>query len=114
MCGFAPNYKAYNAWIPSHHKFVVSQDVIVYKKLPEHDDDPVVTSAPSVGVIALENITLSKGTNDIPAPASTAMPNSLPTEQNEPNEPTEPHTTESLPILVLTPPSPPSQPHRSE
>ena len=114
LCGFAPNYKAYNAWIPSHHKFVVSQDVIVYKKLPEHDDDPVVTSAPSVGVIALENITLSKGTNGIPAPASTAMPNSLPTEQNEPNEPTEPHTTESLPILVLTPPSPPSQPHRSE
>ena len=86
----------------------------MYEKLPEHDNDPVFTSAPSEGVIALENVTLSKGTNDILAPASTAMPNSLLTEQNKPNEPNEPHTTESLPIPVLTPPSPPSQPHRSE
>ena len=86
----------------------------MYKKLPKHDDNLVVTSAPSKGVIAPENVTLSKGTNDIPAPASTAMPNSLLTVQNKPNEPTEPHTTESLPIPVLTPPSPPSQPHRSE
>ena len=74
----------------------------MYEKLPEHDDDPVVTSAPSKGVIAPENVNSSKGTNDIPAPTSTATPNSPPTEQNEPNEPTEPHTTESPPIPLLT------------
>ena len=50
FCGFTPKSKAYKIWIPSHHKFVTSRDVIVYEKLPEHEDEPIATSAPSEGV----------------------------------------------------------------
>ena len=43
FCGFVSRYKAYKVWISSCHKFVTSQDVIVYEKLLE--SDPLVTSA---------------------------------------------------------------------
>ena len=49
FCGFVHRYKAYKVWIPSCHKFVTSQDVIVYEKLLE--SDPLVTSAFDDGVL---------------------------------------------------------------
>ena len=64
FCGFVDQYKAYNIWIPSHHKFVMSRDVIVYKKLPEHKIVPIITSASGEGVILSESAT-SKANNQI-------------------------------------------------
>ena len=50
FCGFTPKSKAYKIWVPSRHKFITSRDVIVYEKLPEHEDEPIITIAPSEGV----------------------------------------------------------------
>ena len=66
FCSFAPKPKAYKIWIPSCHKFVTSRDVIVYEKLPEHEDEPIVTSAPSEGV------SQDQGTSSIGATEPTA------------------------------------------
>ena len=66
FCGFAPKSKAYKIWIPSRHKFVTSRDVIVYEKLPEHEDEPIATSAPSEGV------SQDQGTSSVGATEPTA------------------------------------------
>ena len=39
FCGLEHQSKAYKVWIPNKHKFVASRDVIVYEKVPMHDDD---------------------------------------------------------------------------
>ena len=57
FCGFADQHKAYNIWIPSRHKFTTSRDVIVYEKLPEHEIEPIITSASSEGVTQSESTT---------------------------------------------------------
>jgi hypothetical protein len=62
FCGFADQHKACSIWIPSRHKFTTSQDVIVYEKLPEHEIEPIITSASSEGVIQSESTT-SKADN---------------------------------------------------
>ena len=76
FCGFTPKSKAYKIWVPSRHKFITSRDVIVYEKLPEHKDKPIITIAPSKGVSQDQNA-LSKGstepTNDISASNSKAI-----------------------------------------
>ena len=66
FCGFTPKSKVYKIWIPSHHKFVTSRDVIVYEKLPEHEDEPIATSTPSEGV------SQDQGTSSIGATEPTA------------------------------------------
>ena len=63
FCSFAPKSKAYKIWIPSHHKFITSRDVIVYEKLPEHEDEPIATSTPSEGV-SQDQGTLSVGATE--------------------------------------------------
>ena len=52
LCGFEQASKAYKVWIPSKHKFVTSQDVIVYEKTynQSDDDSAPLPTAPSKGV----------------------------------------------------------------
>ena len=66
FCGFTPKSKAYKIWIPSRHKFITSRDVIIYEKLPEHEDEPIATSAPSEGV------SQDQGTSSVGATEPTA------------------------------------------
>lgn len=70
LCGFADQSKAYKVWIPSRHKFMTSRDVIVYEKLPEHENDPIITSASSEGVI-MDKSASSEGSVKAPAVAET-------------------------------------------
>ena len=76
FCSFALKSKAYKIWVPSHHKFITSRDVIVYEKLPEHEDELIITITPSEGVSQDQNA-LSKGstepTNNISASNSKAI-----------------------------------------
>ena len=63
LCGFERGSKAYKVWIPSKHKFIVSQDVIVYEKVFSHTTDSDNIASP--------NTTLSEGVPS--APLSTAQ-----------------------------------------
>ena len=104
FCGFAPKSKAYKIWVPSHHKFITSRDVIVYKKLPEHEDEPIIIITPSEGVSQDQNAS-SEGstepTNDILASNSKAIP--------EQELPTTPKPTPTIEIQHQ-----PIQPRHSE
>ena len=77
FCGFAPKSKAYKIWIPSRHKFVTSRDVIVYEKLPKHEDEPIATSTPSEGV-SQDQGTLSVGATEPTANKSATNPQADP------------------------------------
>ena len=93
---------------------MTSRDVIVYEKLPEHDDDPIVTSAQSEGVTQ-DKSALSEGFTKAPAVAD--IP---PMPVTEPANPTTMPTVSSPlpPVLPLGSPTVPppiiAQPRRSE
>jgi hypothetical protein len=109
FCGFADQHKAYNIWIPSRHRFTTSRDVIVYEKLPEHEIEPIITSASSEGVIQSES-TASEADNQ----------NIVEIERPPAEPPPVIAETRSIPMVSLpTPPAPtptpiPTQPCRSE
>ena len=44
FCGLEHQSKAYKVWIPNKHKFVASCDVIMYEKVPMHDDNDELPS----------------------------------------------------------------------
>jgi hypothetical protein len=115
FCGFADQHKAYNIWIPSRHKFVTSRDVIVYEKLPEHEIEPIITSASGEGVILSKSAT-SEADNQIVAenerppaepPPVVAETQTIPT-VSLPSSPA-PIPTRNLPNQSV-----PAQPRRSE
>jgi hypothetical protein len=94
---------------------MISRDVIVYEKLPEHEIEPIITSASGEGAILSESTT-SEADNQI------IMENRQPSTEPPPII-TE---TQTIPMVsLLTPPAPiptcnlpnqpiPAQPHRSE
>jgi hypothetical protein len=117
LCGFADQSKAYKVWIPSHHKFVTSQDVIVHEKLPEHKIEPVITSTQGEGVTQDES-TLIEGITNIPtvieskwAPAE--PPPNIPTltTSHADSGSTLSASTPNFVAELPTPPSLPVQPH---
>jgi len=118
LCGFAHKSKAYKVWIPSLHKFKTSRDVIVYEKLPEHEEEPIITSASGEGVTQDES-TSSEGFTKAPADSQpfTEPPPTLPeissTTSKVPN-PTQPTPMQSISADIPAPPPIPTQPHRSE
>lgn len=119
LCGFAHRSKAYKVWIPSHHKFVTSRDVIVYKKLPEHEDDPIITSAPSKGVTQDKSASSEGFTK---APVVTEPPKDIaPVTEPENSSvipsvsiPTPPALSQDTPIALPDPTLIPVQPRRSK
>ena len=102
--GYTPKSKAYKILVPSHHKFITSRDVIVYKNLPEHKNEPIITITPSKGV-SQDQSASSKGstepTIDISAPDLKAIP-----EQELPTTP--------KPTPAVETPNQPIQPCHSE
>ena len=115
---FTSRSKAYKVWIPAKHKFITSRDVIVYEKIPEHEDDPIITSTPSEGVSPY-NGAPSEG-NIKPSTPITEKPASAPACEPSPEPTPEPQPTPPLPTVtpVITsnpePKAQPTQPHCSE
>src|ERR1700691_2739922 len=83
FCGFAHRYKAYKVWIPSHHKFVTSQDIIVYEKLPE--SNPLVTPAFDEGV-SQDNGISSEGFTKAPTEPAVIAPPQTPSKSSNNTE----------------------------
>ena len=95
FCGFTDQHKAYNIQIPSRHKFMISRDVIVYEKLPEHKIEPIITSTSDEGVILSESTT-SKADNQIIM------------ENRQPSTEPPPIITETQTIPMVSLPTPPA------
>ena len=117
FCSFASRSKAYKVWIPAKHKFITSQDIIVYVKIPEHEDDPIITSAPSEGV-SLDNGAPSEG-NIKPSTPITEKPASAPACEptSEPTPEPQPTPLPTVTPVITSNPEPkaqPTQPHHSE
>jgi hypothetical protein len=121
LCGFAHRSKAYKVWIPSRHKFKTSRDVIVYEKIPEHDEEPVITSASSEGVTQDESAS-SKGFTKAPTIIEESRPPAeppptipeIPSIAPETLTPTQPTPMQTVPADVPAPPPIPVQPCHSE
>jgi hypothetical protein len=114
LCGFAHRSKAYKVWIPSLHKFKTSRDVVVYEKLPEHEEEPIITSASGEGVTQDESAS-SEGFTKAPAIIETSQPPAeppptlpeIPPTTSKISNPTQPAPTQSISANIPAPP--PSQ-----
>jgi len=121
LCGFAHRSKAYKVWIPSRHKFKTSRDVIVYEKIPEHDEEPVITSTSGEGVTQDKSASSEGFTKapaiveesrqpDKPPPTTLETPSIAP----ETSIPTQPAPMRTISADIPAPPPIPIQPCRSE
>jgi len=101
FCGFAHRYKAYKVWIPSHHKFIRSRDVIIYEKLPEND--PLVAPAFNEGVSQDKGISSKGFTKALAEPTTTPPPQ---TPSKSPNNIEIPFPTPPAPEPIIPQPPP--------
>jgi hypothetical protein len=114
---FERSSKAYKVWIPSNHKFTISQDVIVYENITRiiDDDDEPPQSAPREGVLGQGTqstpLVTSEKSDSVQTETSQDIPlssdNSEPVVQipEGPKTP-EPWTPEHPKSIPLPPPAP--------
>ena len=114
---FAPRSKAYKVWIPGKHKFTTSQDIIIYEKILEHEDDLIITSARSKGV-SLDNGTPSEGSIKPSTPIMEKLASAPAREPTpEPTPELQPTPLPTITPVITSNPEPkaqPTQPHHSE